>query len=122
MCKAGYTLQDNQADFGPNSPLRTKVSHGSKDYLARFSCGVRCVKRFNPLRSARKTMGAAPIRTLKYLTCLIFTMRSPVVWGEHQGQPSTHSEDVTWNDSQSGGKLTEDSSTTNKAKMMMINV
>ncbi len=47
--KTGYTQQDNQANFGPNSPLSIKVSKGqlsagSKDYLVRYSHGVRCVQ------------------------------------------------------------------------------
>ncbi len=43
---AGYTAEDNQADFSPSDNPRQCPDYlgGSKDYFIKFFWGVRCVK------------------------------------------------------------------------------
>ncbi len=89
---AGYTPQDNRADFGPISPLPTILGNVPiilvvlKMILSDFPVvwGVLRV-----IESAWKNVGGAPIANRKYSTCCIFTIRNPDVWGGTPRTPHT---------------------------------
>ncbi len=117
-CNAGYTPQDNRADFWPISPLPTILGNvpiilvDLKIILSDFPVvwGVLRVT-----ESARKNVGGASIANHKYSTCWIFTIRNPDVWGEPRGQTRVWSADyhVKRNNIQSESELTEDGNITN---------
>jgi len=115
---AGYTPQNNRADFGKISPLLTILGNvpiilvDLKIILSDFHVvwGVLGVT-----ESAQKNVRGAPIANGKYSTYWIFTIRNPAVWGEHRGQMRIWSADyhVKWNHIQSESELTADWSITN---------
>ncbi len=110
---AGYTPQDNRADFEPISPLPTILGNVPIILVVLDFPVVWGVLRVT--ESARKNVGGAPIANRKYSTCWIFTIRNPDVWGEPRGQRHVWSADyhVKWNNIQSESELTEDGSITN---------
>ncbi len=107
---AGYTPQDNRADFGPISPLPTILGNVPiilvvlKIIFSDFSVvwGVLRLEWLNPLGRTSEA-------------CWIFTIRNPAVWGEPRGQTHVWSTDhhVKQNTIQSESELTEDRSISN---------